>query len=382
MRFHKQRALLVFVLACVGCAGAPPKKTGLMEDLEIDATRRELQILMYAWGDYASGQIELAADRIFEESSDLEVRQNAILWKLNAIPQLLKSGFANDPSAGLIGSWLFAIQMNNYFETGNGKDVFGPQQPIAVETSRFLLDRIVELVHTGVDSNAVDIGSDKLNRWAEEYPIRNQLFVREQFAPHIAKELAGDVVGGLSAAGAMHQSMLALTDRANIMTEQMPRMVQWQSQLLMAQGESIVEAHLDSAYSNLQPFLDYMSSERRAFTEDISHERTAILNGIAGERLAVLQALADERSEVLRTIAVERNITLEEINKLTLEAVHEIVGKSDAIAQSSIDRVFRRTLQLMALPFIVSVLLMIVALMLLRSAIQRMPRQTPPGDKR
>ena len=41
--------------------------------------------------------------------------------------------------------------------------------------------------------------------------------------------------------------MLALTDRANIMSAMPPRQVQWQSQLLLAQGEAMVASHLDSA---------------------------------------------------------------------------------------------------------------------------------------
>ena len=278
----------------------------------------------------------------------------------------------------MIGSWLFALKMRNYFETGNGKEVFGPQQPIAIETSRQLVDRIVGMVNAGFDSTVVQNGIARMDQWAEEAPIHNQLFVHEEFTPRHAKQLAGDVSGGLSAAGAMHENMLALTDRANVMTAQMPRMIQWQSQLLMAQGESIIAAHLDSAYSEMRPFLEYLTSERRELTHDITRERTAILSGIAGERLAVLEALAAERSEILRTIAYERNITLEEINKLTPAAVKEVVDKSGSIADRSIDRAFQRTLQLMALPFIASVVLTIVALTLLRTAINRMP---PPQDR-
>jgi DNA-binding ferritin-like protein len=144
----------------------------------------------------------------------------------------------------------------------------------------------------------------------------------------------------------------------------------------------MVSTQLDSAFTNLHPFLDYLSKERREFTRDIGRERAAILGGIAEERLAVLEALANERSQVLEAIALERNITLEEISKLTLATVTQVVETSQSIADNSIDRAYRRTLQLMALPFAVSVILSVAALLLLRSALRRNRHEgRPPAQQ-
>ena len=361
------------VVSLVGCASSPPKQTGLMEDLEINANRRELQILMYAYGGYFAGQVELAADRIYNETTDPTVRERAVEWKVNAVPGMVRSCFANDPSAGMIGAWIFALQLQEYFETGNGKDVFGAQQHIAVETSRQLTEELQGIIRMTWNPSMYEKGVTKLGAVAAEHPIKNQLFVRETLTPKLAAEMSGDVTGGLGAAGAMYEQMLALTDRANVMTALLPRQVQWQSQLLLAQGEAIVASRIDSAFSDLQPFLEYLSDERRQVTKDISSERSAILSGIAVERLAVLEALAQERSAVLTALGEERNVTLQEINALTLAAIKEIVIESQAVADHAIDRVYRRSLQLLAIPALVCLVLVIIVIVLVRNAINKMP---------
>lgn len=365
--------LLVSFVLTPGCAGSPPQQTGLMQSFDIDASRREMQILMYAYGNHFAGQVELAADRIYHETNDPTVREMAILWKLNAVPEMLKACFSNDPSAGMMGAWLFAVQMEQYFETGNGKDVFGAQQHIAITTAREARQRLGALAQMTWNTDVMMQVKPRLEQLAAENPIQNQLFVREHFTPQLARDLAGDVQGGLGAAGAMHEQMLALTDRANVMTSLLPRQVQWQSELLLARGESLVATRMDSAFSDLRPFLQYLSDERAQVTRDLGVERAAILEGIATERLAVLEALAQERGEVLTAVTRERNATLEALNTLTLGAIKEIVAESQLVADHAIDRIYRRSLQLLALPALVSLVLVIIVIVLVRNAIHRIP---------
>lgn len=378
-RLRFQDLVVLVVLCCTaGCAGSPPEQTGLMKRLDIEASRRELQIMMYAYGSHFAGQVELAADRIYTETADPDVREAAILWKLNAIPVMLQSCFANDPAMGMIGATLFAVQMLEYFETGNGRNAFGPHQQIAIETSREMLEELRDVVRMTWDERTLEQIAPKVRDLAAQYPIRNQLFVREAFVPRLAKQIAGDVKGGLGAAGAMHEQMLALTDRANVMTALLPRQVQWQSQLLLAQGESLVATRLDSAFTDLHPFLEYVSEERRQVTKDLGTERAAILTGIASERLAVLEVLAQERAEILAALANERNLTLQELNKLTLTAIREIVAESQTVADHTIDRIYRRSLQLLAVPALVCLILVIIVIILVRNAINRMPEHRRP----
>jgi hypothetical protein len=258
------------------------------------------------------------------------------------------------------------VQQQEYFETGPGREVFGESQSIAVE-----LLRLVELIW---NEATIEKARPEVEKVAAEFPIANQLFVREQFTPRVAAALAGDVAGGLGVAGAMHEQMLALTDRANILTAMVPRQVHWHSELLLVQAEDMVPTRIDSAFTDVSPSLEYLSSERRALTEDLRIERSAILEGIADERLAVFAALAEERVEVLATLTRERNATLESLNGLTLAAIDEIVVDSEQVTTASIDLIYLRTLQILALPALVALVLAIVVILLLRSAISRIPQ--------
>jgi hypothetical protein len=365
-------AALALVLGS-GCAGAPPEQTGFMESLGVEGSRRELQILMYEFGGYFSGQVELAADRIGEETDDPDVRRAALEWKINATPAMLKSCFSNDPSMGLLGAWVFALQQEEYYESGSGKDVFGAQQPIAIETSRSLTERVHRLLETVWEPDQIEVMTPRVEAVAAEFPIRNQLFVREGFTPELAAEISGDVTGGMGVAGAMHEQMLAMNDRANVMTAVMPRQVRWQSELLFAEADQMVAARIDSAFTDVEPFLEYLSNERRALAADVSRERAAVLEGISAERLAVLEALADERQQVLTTLVQERQAAFEALNALTLASMEQAMAESHTLADDAIDRVALRVAQIIVIPLAVALGLAVAALLLMRSAIQRIP---------
>lgn len=91
--------LLFFFLFEVGCQTAP-KQTRLMSTVEeVDATMVEMKIRTHRFEARFSGIVEMAADEILERSSDPEIRENALMWKMYAIPAAQYAIFQQDPLA-------------------------------------------------------------------------------------------------------------------------------------------------------------------------------------------------------------------------------------------------------------------------------------------
>jgi hypothetical protein len=78
--------------------------------------------------------VDLAAAAIVRRATDDAVKRNALLWKLNAIPEMRKACFRPEPVASLIDAWTFVRQMDQLFREGPGANAFGPFQLEALES--------------------------------------------------------------------------------------------------------------------------------------------------------------------------------------------------------------------------------------------------------
>jgi len=118
------------------------------------------------------------ADEIASGTSDPEMRRRALLWKLRTTPVVNEAAFAEDPELGYIGIYSVAVALQQYLTVGAGADVFGPQQPPAVEASEDLLSAA-----RGIGARFLDEGQqERLRAQVEEiarrHPIRG-VFVAE-----------------------------------------------------------------------------------------------------------------------------------------------------------------------------------------------------------
>jgi len=80
-------------------------------------------------------EVDLAAFAIYEQAEDPRIRRNAIVWNTISVPIMMRHCFNDEPLAALIHAWAYAIQVEEFFEAGQGTDFFGPHQDIAVEAS-------------------------------------------------------------------------------------------------------------------------------------------------------------------------------------------------------------------------------------------------------
>ena len=118
--------LAFFVVAwSVGCSTVPPPRTPGMEAIGVDTTTAELRQRIYRYESVFAATIHRAADEISANTSDRDIREMSIRWKINAVPTIQAAVFRLDPLAGLADAWGLTAQMENFFTSGNGKELFG-----------------------------------------------------------------------------------------------------------------------------------------------------------------------------------------------------------------------------------------------------------------
>ena len=91
--------------------------------------------------------------RFAAAETDPSIREAAVRWKINSIPAMQAAVFQLDPLAALADAWGLCAQMERFFATGAGKDLFGDSQRIAVQDSLTLSEEAAALARSvvGVD---------------------------------------------------------------------------------------------------------------------------------------------------------------------------------------------------------------------------------------
>jgi hypothetical protein len=351
-----------------------------MEEAGItDVKTREMELLMQGLGARCTGQIELAAQMIQDQTEDPLVRENAILWKVNAIPLFYQASFTPDPVGALIRIWVLGAQMRHFFTTGAGREVFGDQQSVGVATAVKIERETEELGRRLITSEKVDDFKPQLEAWVNENPFQNMLFVRPGDSYDFLMKLAGYQVGGLAATASLNSQLESINDRIATFTTSVPKQVQWQTELLMARTPDLIEAQRDSTLAAirleyialLEPMLKFLQEERIAFTQDMEKERIAVLTTLQQERLEVLEVLTDQLIVALDRISEERIATLTALNETSSGTMAQMMVGSKEIAGAAIDRIFSKMVQIMILPSLVLLALVVIAMRILYNAHRR-----------
>jgi hypothetical protein len=307
-------------------------------------------------------------------TSDPSVARNALVWKIYGVAAIHRSAALPDPLMATIDSRVLTYQMRDFFATGNGKSLFGAQQPLAVEAVRFIereLDRSIELSGQKMRPE-METG---IRAFAAEHPLKNSYFFRPSPVELLAKYLGQDQVSGLQAVGSMTEMMEELSLRLNLYTELLPRSGRWQAELMLAElaDSSRTSEFMDilnqiDAMKTLNAFLlsapDLVNEQREILLEAVDYQRVAF-------EAALEKYLAGTTDEALAGVAVEREAAMEDLERIFESEIGEAVTRLDGtISQAvvdidgalekAVDRLFVRLLQLVAIVGVVVVLLVLL----------------------
>ena len=361
----KYSVILLFILInIVGC-GSVSRESVLMQNIE-DAKMNsmELGIRINEAGSRYSLEIENSADKIIAATKDAGIKKNALLWKLYGIPALLKSVSIQDPLASGTDIYVLIAQMRQFFENGNGKDLFGKHQQIAVDAVKRMEKEFFNIASEFRDS-AVTTKSN-IDEWVKNHHIEDIRFNRISTVTAAAKELSQKKSGLTSSVGDMVTSINNLQDKLTLYADFIPKQARWQAEYMMY--EFIPDSLKGDVFGKINSLTGSIESIG-GFIENspglISSVRQKIMQDINIQRIATLELLQEERKTILEAVTSERIKTLNEINRQrveTLNGMNKLAGNT--VTSSGImlidvaDKILIRLVILLFITFILGLVFM------------------------
>lgn len=276
--------------------------------------RQQLGELTY----FYSGTIEHAADQIITTTTDRKVRQHALLWKLNAIPAAYRALFYPDPAVALIDAWALSLQMVAYFESGPGRNDFGPLHTQALEASRELEAATAALARSVKEGGDLSNLTAKLQEWVIQHPVVASDFTyRNSVIPDMSAVFSEKQLGTFDMVSSLVLSVEDISHQLFAQMDLLPKQARWETELLLttAPGEAGVGSGLASLVelgSQLEEVIPVVTQ-----TPDlVARERANILQAIHQERMAAFADIDKERKDTLAYLTRERMAVMEDLQAL------------------------------------------------------------------
>jgi len=317
-RFDPILLLLVVLMLFTGCAPSAGRQSQLMRQAsradgeEFQMSAAELRFRLNILAGTLVRIVEDTADEILDETSDRDIRLNAMHWKIDSIPIGLRALFHSDPGIALLDFWGFTIQMTNYIETNQDNIYFGRWNSVAVKACRTLEDYVKRLASDVPADGDVSRAEKILREWAEKNPIAG--FKRESAIPDLTTVAGEDVRGAFETIGSLPSTMEDLAFQMAIYAELLPKQSRWQAELMV---DKLVNDQ--ASETGISAIVDVGSSMNRIATvaeelEDvIAFERQKAIQSLRQERLETLVALDTIRIEIQRFISNEMGAGISEL---------------------------------------------------------------------
>ncbi len=336
------------------CQGLPQQTAFMATSTAITASMGELRVRAVQLGRQFSMEIERAADSIRAVSDEPAVRRHALLWKMYAIPAAHEAVLLPDPALSIMDVWAFAKQMEQYFDRGAGRDVFGPHQQIALDAVQRLDRAVLDQAVLVTDSTRnVEGVRAQMDAFVDQYPIQGPQFGRTSIAVVSADLLGTNVGSAVAAVGDINQTVGEIADRLAFHNEYLLKQASWTILQLLEEVayDTSVTAALASATEALRnasalaeglPAL--VESERATVVDALRRELAVLLQSVDVQRVATLQVLSAELAVLIDAIERERVIAFEAVTAERVAAIDAVVP----LIQNAIDHAVWRAAQLLA----------------------------------
>ncbi|HCH2590906.1 TPA: chemotaxis protein [Vibrio parahaemolyticus] len=321
----------------------------------VPLTKQELnmRILTREYALQFFAQVEQAAD-VLQEQYDPNDKVNqsyVLLWKINAEEGLQAAAYQVSPMAALIDTWVFTHQMNQFYATGAGRDIFATDE--AKQVSAHLVNEVDQLAQSLLKKEVYDKTKLFVADFVKQYPFADLSMIR---TPAYRAWLEANQISeedAVTTLGTMPEALGDVSDRLSLVSEQTPKIMTWKAQLLALNSSASIEK-VNAALNSLQvtadsmrDFIDnnpeymrylaeQMAVELQPLVDDIDQKTEARLSQLGEERQALEDMVARERQEIALIITHEREKFAQDMDRVSQEVVNLAMTKLIELVKSTI----------------------------------------------
>ncbi|HBC3496528.1 TPA: chemotaxis protein [Vibrio parahaemolyticus] len=321
----------------------------------VPLTKQELnmRILTREYALQFFAQVEQAADVLQEQydPNDKVDQSYVLLWKINAEEGLQAAAYQVSPMAALIDTWVFTHQMNQFYATGAGRDIFATDE--AKQVSAHLANEVDQLAQSLLKKEVYDKTKLFVADFVRQYPFADLSMIR---TPAYRAWLEANQISeedAVTTLGTMPEALGDVSDRLSLVSEQTPKIMTWKAQLLALNSSASIEK-VNAALNSLQvtadsmrDFIDnnpeymrylaeQMAVELQPLVEDIDQKTEARLSQLGEERQALEEMVARERQEIALIITHEREKFAQDMDRVSQEVVNLAMTKLIELVKSTI----------------------------------------------
>jgi len=288
-------------------------------------------------------QVEISADQITlaYPASDTVHQSYVLLWKIHSEQGLQQSAYQTVPLAGLIDSWVFATQMEAFFVSGDGKDLFAVD--FAKQAAVQLSLEAKQLARSVLSTSDYETSRLFVQEFSQNNEFKELTFKRVPAYRQWLEFLGKDQSEVVQTLGTMPEAMGDASERLSIMAEQTPKLMSWKAELvamnsaLSGEDLALTLASLRNTSSSLQDFIKNNPEYMQSLAQIMSEEMQPLLDDLSIKTDQKLNALSDERVALEKMVERERNALIAMVEKERLE-IAGIVTKERALFTEDLDR--------------------------------------------
>ncbi|MCG6453375.1 chemotaxis protein [Vibrio parahaemolyticus] len=321
----------------------------------VPLTKQELnmRILTREYALQFFAQVEQAAD-VLQEQYDPNDKVNqsyVLLWKINAEEGLQAAAYQVSPMAALIDTWVFTHQMNQFYATGAGRDIFATDE--AKQVSAHLANEVDQLAQSLLKKEVYDKTKLFVADFVKQYPFADLSMIR---TPAYRAWLEANQISeedAVTTLGTMPEALGDVSDRLSLVSEQTPKIMTWKAQLLALNSSASIEK-VNAALNSLQvtadsmrDFIDnnpeymrylaeQMAVELQPLVDDIDQKTQERLSQLGEERQALEEMVTRERQEIALIITHEREKFAQDMDRVSQEVVNLAMTKLIELVKSTI----------------------------------------------
>ncbi len=257
-----------------------------------------------------------SADRISLATTEPKVRRLSLLWKIRMPPAAQLAASDPNPRTGYVEALTLAVAQRQYFEDGAGSSLFGPQQPIALETAKQIEQNALQLGQSFLTPAKLDELHGEVEVLAKEHPLRGE-FLRESIQAGLSKAETGgafdDIIsipmapfraisGVESGAQAIHEFNATAAQFTEII-DQLPQRMRWQMELLsydLQEQGGVLEQSLRS-FDTVAQSADRLSIVAERAPEDMRETIVNISSELEARSATLKALLAEYRAAIKET---------------------------------------------------------------------------------
>ncbi len=319
--------LIVLLGLHTGCASPKRRAAGTtlpdVRALRQGNVENELQEDLSQFFDYAESEIGTTADQIEAGTQDVDVRKAALSWKVEFTQAANKRASQKKSMALLMDAWAYCIRQTKYLKSGEGKNLFQDQQPLAVQTAIRLQKAAETVARKYMAADELPDLIRGLESYARANPIRGVFAVEVSESYSAGREGKSVLSRILDAPLALTRSgrealdptssLAQAVDRFTGLMDDYPALVRWQVQLLW------IELERSMSFQTTMKGIDSLSrsSERLAATAE------SLPQQVRKELRLALDDI-DARQPELRK-------TLEEVRE-TVDAANAALARAETVS--------------------------------------------------